>query len=82
MRTNPLNESWAFLTGTSSFHQEAGFQSIFMVPLFYILLAAGIWIVHFQVDLPVASPKRPTATQGGALAAGQAAANAAGASGP
>ena len=46
MRTNPLNETWAFLTGTSSFHQEAGFQGIFMVPLFYILLAAGIWIAR------------------------------------
>lgn len=46
MRTNPFIESWAFLTGTSSFHQEAGFQSIFMVPLFYILLAASVWIAR------------------------------------
>lgn len=46
MRTNPFIEAWAFLTGTSSFHQEAGFQSIFMVPLFYILLAASIWIAR------------------------------------
>jgi hypothetical protein len=46
MRTNPFNDAWAFLTGTSSFHQEAGFQSIFMVPLFYVLLAASIWIAR------------------------------------
>jgi hypothetical protein len=46
MRTNPLNEAWAFLTGTSSFHQEAGAQGILMVPLFYILLIASIWIAR------------------------------------
>lgn len=46
MRTNPFVETWAFLTGTSSFHQEAGTQGIFMVPLFFLLLAASIWIAR------------------------------------
>jgi len=46
------------------------------------MIAAGNCVVHLHVDLPVASPKWPTASQGGALAAGQAAAIAAGESGP
>ena len=44
MRTNPFNEAWAFLTGTSSFHAEAGTQGILMVPLFYLLVLASIYI--------------------------------------
>ncbi len=32
------------LIGTRSFHQEAGARGIFMVPHFYILPAAGMWI--------------------------------------
>lgn len=46
MRTNPFNEIWAFLTGTSSFHQEAGTQGIFMVPLFWALLLASLYIAR------------------------------------
>lgn len=46
MRTNPFVESFAFLTGTSTFHNEAGWQGILMVPLFYGLLGASIWIAH------------------------------------
>lgn len=52
MRTNPLNEAWAFLTGTSSFHAEAGFQGYFMVPLFWALLLASFYIAwrNWQED--------------------------------
>lgn len=46
MRTNPFVETWAFLTGTSSFHQEAGAQGVFLVPLFYVVLGASIWIAR------------------------------------
>jgi hypothetical protein len=44
VRTNPFSDAWAFLTGTSSFHDEAGFQGIFMVPLFWALLLASFYI--------------------------------------
>ncbi len=47
MRTNPLNETWAFLTGTSSFHQEAGaFWAWIMLILFWALLLATFWVAH------------------------------------
>ena len=46
MRTNPFNEAFAFLIGRSSFHNEAGVQSIFMVPLFWALLIASILIAR------------------------------------
>lgn len=46
MRTNPFNEAFAFLTGKSSFHQEAGTQGILMVPLFWVLLIASIYIAR------------------------------------
>ena len=48
----------------NQFHRFVSFHCCFLL----CMIAAGIWIVHLQVDLPVASPKRTTATQGGALA--------------
>ena len=46
MRTNPFNEAFAFLIGTSTFHKEAGFQSVFVVPLFFALIIASILIAR------------------------------------
>lgn len=53
MRTNPFIESWAFLTGTSSFHQEAGGQGVVMIAVFWALLIASFWIARTNwVDDP------------------------------
>ena len=47
MRTNPFNEAWAFLTGTSSFHQEAGpVWATIMLIMFWLLLLASFWIAY------------------------------------
>jgi len=42
MRTNPFQDAFAFLIGTSSFHEGAGIQGWLMVPLFWVLLIASV----------------------------------------
>lgn len=48
MRTNPFNDAYEFLIGTSSFHQSAGVQGQIMIPLFWFLLIASIAIASIN----------------------------------